>query len=635
MADLDIPYSGEGLHRNEPIMVGSSDDEEDNIEHRRTRRLGGPHGTPIPHRRPDGGLRMFSPAPPLPPIPYGALRDMDLFENLAPHQIIQIIRNRPHGLPLLANFPPFARMRAPETDPEPYDVRMTHASVRPRLGFTFDFEQPEEEEKPLAAASQPRARTPVKFKQTIEIPDSPPLRPDDKDKGKGKGKGKAKEVESDEFELADARHKEIIEIYSDDEDEDMGSVPSSSQQPLGPTTKITSVLICAGCRRPLRTGGDRLWALRCPLIDGTVPVLDASYPQKRRKTGKGKARSVSETHEWKCPVKDCGKIHKSERNEDGEWVPTKDHGAIKFAPFYVLIIPLLFIPLLVERLYNSFADHSIGYDPSTSGFRGHVFLSHDNKTAVLSIKGTSAIVFGGGATVWQDKLNDNLLFSCCCARVDWTWSTVCGCFRGGGMCDQRCVEKSLEEESLFYGIGINLYNNLTYMYPGAEIWVIGHSLGGSLASLIGTTFGAPVVAFEAPGEKMAAQRLHLPISAELSSYIAHVYNTADPIPAAGYALETRCHLGTAIVYDTLSQLHWSSNIRAHFISTIIDQMLDEDWSTKVKKSRKSRLPWPWSGAGEGEGGGDEDERVIEVPKSIPEEDCMECFNWEYGDFPEV
>lgn len=49
------------------------------------------------------------------------------------------------------------------------------------------------------------------------------------------------------------------------------------------------------------------------------------------------------------------------------------------------------------------------------------------------------------------------------------------------------------------------------MYPNAKIWVIGHSLGGGLASLIGATFGAPTVAFEAPGERMAAQRLHLPM----------------------------------------------------------------------------------------------------------------------------
>lgn len=40
--------------------------------------------------------------------------------------------------------------------------------------------------------------------------------------------------------------------------------------------------------------------------------------------------------------------------------------------------------------------------------------------------------------------------------------------------------------------------------------LLGHSLGGSLASLLGATFGAPVVAFEAPGERLASTRLHLP-----------------------------------------------------------------------------------------------------------------------------
>ncbi|KAH7345446.1 hypothetical protein B0J17DRAFT_624609 [Rhizoctonia solani] len=225
-------------------------------------------------------------------------------------------------------------------------------------------------------------------------------------------------------------------------------------------------------------------------------------------------------------------------------------------------------------------NHSIGYGPSTSGFRGHVFLSADNKTAALSIKGTSAIIVGGGPTLAKDKLNDNLLFSCCCARVDWTWSPVCGCFRGGGKCDQQCVE---------------------------------------------------------------AQRLHLPSPPQVL-HITHVYNTADPIPMgtctgrtsicyqAGYALETRlnsvafrCHLGTTMVYDTLGLLHWSSGVRAHLINTVIEKILDEDWSTKVRKSHKSRLSWlRYSSDLEL----DDEDKVIEVSAPTPETDCTECFNWE-------
>jgi putative lipase involved disintegration of autophagic bodies len=105
------------------------------------------------------------------------------------------------------------------------------------------------------------------------------------------------------------------------------------------------------------------------------------------------------------------------------------------------------------------------------------------------------------------------------------------------------------------------------MYPDAKIWLTGHSLGGSLASLVGATFGAPVVAFEAPGEKMAAARLHLPspvcISFNLLNadsktslqpsvlHITNVYHTADPIAMGicngvtstcalgGYALESQ------------------------------------------------------------------------------------------------
>jgi lipase ATG15 len=135
------------------------------------------------------------------------------------------------------------------------------------------------------------------------------------------------------------------------------------------------------------------------------------------------------------------------------------------------------------------------------------------------------------------------------------------------------------------------------MYPDANVWLVGHSLGGALASLLGTTFGLPAVAFEAPGERLAAQRLHLPmpplsnISGLPMAPVTHVYHNADPIPqgactgfsspcaSAGYALETRCHLGKSIVYDTVGKLGWRVSVQTHPIKGVILRILerDEEW----------------------------------------------------------
>ncbi|KAI0256662.1 hypothetical protein BJV78DRAFT_1166005 [Lactifluus subvellereus] len=93
-----------------------------------------------------------------------------------------------------------------------------------------------------------------------------------------------------------------------------------------------------------------------------------------------------------------------------------------------------------------------GWEDRTIGFRGHVFLSSDNNTAILSIKGTTL----QGPTSKKDKYNDNLLFSCCCARVDFSWvfSTVCDCFTGHWTCDNTCLTRALIEDSLFYSVGM-------------------------------------------------------------------------------------------------------------------------------------------------------------------------------------
>lgn len=72
-------------------------------------------------------------------------------------------------------------------------------------------------------------------------------------------------------------------------------------------------------------------------------------------------------------------------------------------------------------------------------------------------------------------------------------------------------------------------------------------------------------------------------------HITHVWHTADPIAMgtctgslstcgmAGYAMESRCHLGNIIEYDTVTNLSWAVRVTNHPIVTVIDHILSKAW----------------------------------------------------------
>ncbi|KAI8598210.1 Alpha/Beta hydrolase protein [Dissophora ornata] len=230
--------------------------------------------------------------------------------------------------------------------------------------------------------------------------------------------------------------------------------------------------------------------------------------------------------------------------------------------------------------------------------RGYVFASEDKKTVVIGIKGTSLKLFGtgGGPTGNNDKKNDNKLFSCCCGKVDRTWWAVCGCYMGGNQCSQQCLVNDLitdrDQSESYYGIGLKVLEATKDLYPHASIWLTGHSLGGSVASTIGITKGYPTFTFQSPGDVRFAQRIGL-VKPELTKLdlenlpVWQFGHTADPVfmgtcngatsscYSAGYALETKCHLGKTCVYDTMTELGWRQNIQAHTILAFINVV--ENW----------------------------------------------------------
>ena len=66
----------------------------------------------------------------------------------------------------------------------------------------------------------------------------------------------------------------------------------------------------------------------------------------------------------------------------------------------------------------------------------------------------------------------------------------------------------------------------------------------------------------------------------------------------GVALETRCHLGQTVKYDTVTQLGWSANIIHHGIAALIDVLARQDID--------------WAGSG----------MKGSVPAAAPETDCV-------------
>ncbi|KAF8308981.1 alpha/beta-hydrolase [Clavulina sp. PMI_390] len=252
-----------------------------------------------------------------------------------------------------------------------------------------------------------------------------------------------------------------------------------------------------------------------------------------------------------------------------------------------------------------------GWRPYQKGLRGHLFLSPDKKQGLVVFKGTTVSQLGGkpdpgdSNTGHRDRINDNLLFSCCCANVPWRVETThpCQCKQGAGKCCSSCLSESLRDEETYYKNAEMVVHYFQLKYPTTSLWLSGHSLGGSVASLVGIRRSIPTVTFEAPGERLAAFRLSLisspteePSLADSDSlphfssldHITHVYNSIDPLPQglcvgalslcaqAGYAMEAKCHNGRVVLIEVSKPPGWSLNLQAHRMDRVLEILGDEN-----------------------------------------------------------
>lgn len=240
-------------------------------------------------------------------------------------------------------------------------------------------------------------------------------------------------------------------------------------------------------------------------------------------------------------------------------------------------------------------NRSADFGWESDGLRGHVFADETNATIVIGLKGTSMAVFDGEGTTTNDKENDNLFFSCCCAQQGpWLWHQVCSCATGTYSCNNTCVVQALRQENRYYMAARELYSNVTALYPDSNVWITGHSLGGAVSSMLGLTYGHPVVTFEAVPEALPVGRLGLPVppgsdpnnpqTREFTG-VYHFGHTADPVYVgtcngatascsyAGYAMESACHAGQECVYDVVADKGWRVGIGTHKIRSVINDVI--------------------------------------------------------------
>jgi lipase ATG15 len=240
----------------------------------------------------------------------------------------------------------------------------------------------------------------------------------------------------------------------------------------------------------------------------------------------------------------------------------------------------------VDDQYNS----SVPFGWDDSGIRGHVFSDDTNSTIILAVKGTTVAMFEGNGTSGHDKENDNLMGSCCCGQGgSYLWRKVCDCQTGTYTCDQTCVKDELVKPNRYYAATLELYEEITKLYPNANIVTVGHSLGGVLASLIGLQHGVPSVTFETYPQALAARRLGLPTAGDITplrKYTGgfHFGHTADPVymgtcsggssfcSIGGYAFETVCHTGKRCAYDVVKDKGWRQSTSTHRLRYAIDNV---------------------------------------------------------------
>ena len=244
------------------------------------------------------------------------------------------------------------------------------------------------------------------------------------------------------------------------------------------------------------------------------------------------------------------------------------------------------------------------------------FYFYNKEINVISFKGTTTIIglkeqqqqqeqHQVLSSSFADRFNDNLYFSCCFYKQSNLFNDLhCECDNGTFSCCKSCYQNSISFNLNYINIALDIVEKIKKEIDTdfKNIIFTGHSLGGTIATIMGILYNKTSIAFQSPGDK---HYLHLiGLKAHKNTY--HFGHNADPIFMGtcgntcwtfGYNIYTKCHSGYTCLYNAKEKLGYTESILNHRIDYIIKNVLPH-----------------W---------------ISDFPECIQNDECSDCESWDY------
>jgi lipase ATG15 len=217
------------------------------------------------------------------------------------------------------------------------------------------------------------------------------------------------------------------------------------------------------------------------------------------------------------------------------------------------------------------------------------FNNKDTGVNVISFKGTTTLIGlrenentleNTFSSTYMDKFNDNLYFSCCFYKQSNLFNqSHCNYYiNNENICSKSCYKNSIEFSLNYINIAKDIIEKIKDNIDFENVIFTGHSLGGTIATIMGILYNKTSISFESPGDKHYIDLIGL--KAHSGTY--HFGHDADPIFLGncgntcwtfGYNIYTKCHSGYTCTYNAKEKLGYSESILNHRIDYIIKNII--------------------------------------------------------------